>query len=235
MNIKELAKKYDLVEGDFWNHKQSGQWILTHDAVEKVATKEGIRLVNIETLNSETDLVRFLVTMVKDEVTITSVGEADRNNCFSQYLGCMAEKRGVDRCVLKLINAYEYGISSEVEAEDFKRPETDQQDQGITKAHAEKVVAAQNPPETADGIVCPKCKGGMTDNRDIDGGAKLSGKGQKMMDEKKPLDGPGLKMPLYKCSDDSCKGVIWEDNSPKDDGESKRQADLELAEEELPF
>ena len=122
MNIKELAKKYGLVEGDFWNHKQSGQWILTHDAVEKVATKEGIRLVNIETLNSETELVRFLVTMVKDEVTITSVGEADRKNCFSQYLGCMAEKRGVDRCVLKLINAYEYGISSEVEAEDFKRP-----------------------------------------------------------------------------------------------------------------
>ena len=123
MNIKELAKKYGLVEGDFWNHKQSGQWILTHDAVEKVATKEGIRLVNIETLNSETELVRFLVTMVKDEVTITSVGEADRKNCHSQYLGCMAEKRGVDRCVLKLINAYEYGISSEVEAEDFKKPE----------------------------------------------------------------------------------------------------------------
>ena len=34
-----------------------------------------------------------------------------------------AEKRGVDRCVLKLINAYEYGISSEVEADDFKKPE----------------------------------------------------------------------------------------------------------------
>ena len=122
MKINELAKKYKLVEGDFWNHKQSGQWRLTHDAVEKVATKEGIRLVNIETLNSETELVRFLVTMVKDEVTITSDGEADRKNCHSQYLGCMAEKRGVDRCVLKLINAYEYGISSEVEAEDFKRP-----------------------------------------------------------------------------------------------------------------
>ena len=38
MNIKELAKKYGLIEGDFWNHKQSGQWILTHDAVEKIAT-----------------------------------------------------------------------------------------------------------------------------------------------------------------------------------------------------
>ena len=122
MNIKELAKKYGLVEGDFWNHKQSGQWILTHDAVEKIATIEGILLVNIETLNSEKDLVRFLITMAKGDVTITSVGEADDKNCFSSYKGCMAEKRGVDRCVLKLINAYEYGISSEVEAEDFKKP-----------------------------------------------------------------------------------------------------------------
>ena len=122
MNIKELAKKYGLIEGDFWNHKQSGQWILTHDAVEKIATIEGILLVNIETLNSEKDLVRFLITMAKGDVTITSVGEADDKNCFSGYKGCMAEKRGVDRCVLKLINAYEYGISSEVEAEDFKKP-----------------------------------------------------------------------------------------------------------------
>ena len=125
MNIKELAKKYGLIEGDFWNHKQSGQWILTHDAVEKIATIEGILLVNIETLNSEKDLVRFLITMAKGDVTITSVGEADDKNCFSGYKGCMAEKRGVDRCVLKLINAYEYGISSEVEADDFKKPQED--------------------------------------------------------------------------------------------------------------
>ena len=122
MNIKELAKKYGLIEDDFWNHKQSGQWILTHDAVEKIATIEGILLVNIETLNSEKDLVRFLITMAKGDVTITSVGEADDKNCFSSYKGCMAEKRGVDRCVLKLINAYEYGISSEVEADDFAKP-----------------------------------------------------------------------------------------------------------------
>ena len=125
MNIKELAKKYGLIEGDFWNHKQSGQWILTHDAVEKIATIEGIMLVNNETLNSEKDLVRFLITMAKGDVTITSVGEADDKNCFSGYKGCMAEKRGVDRCVLKLINAYEYGISSEVEADDFKKPQED--------------------------------------------------------------------------------------------------------------
>ena len=33
----------------------------------------------------------------------------------------MAEKRGIDRCVLKLVNAYQWGVYSEVEAEDFER------------------------------------------------------------------------------------------------------------------
>ena len=122
MNIKELAKKYGLAEGDFWNHKQSGQWILTHDAVENIANVEKIELVNWEVLNSERDFCRFKITMQMRDRKVTTIGEADKSNCMSSYYGAMAEKRGVDRCVLKLINAYEYGVSSEVEAEDFKRP-----------------------------------------------------------------------------------------------------------------
>ena len=122
MTIADLQKKYELSKDDFWEHQQSRKWILTHDAVEKIAHKEKITLVNIQVLNSEEDLVRFLITMSKSDFTITSVGEADRKNCRTQYLGCLAEKRGIDRCVLKLINAYEYGISSEVEADDFAKP-----------------------------------------------------------------------------------------------------------------
>ena len=128
MNIQDIQEKYELSKEpnvDFWKHKQSGQWILTHDACEKIAYKEGITLINIETLNSEKDFVRFLITMAKGDITITSVGEADDKNCFSSYKGAMAEKRGIDRCILKLIHAYEYGISSEVEADDFKKPESD--------------------------------------------------------------------------------------------------------------
>jgi hypothetical protein len=34
----------------------------------------------------------------------------------------MAEKRAKDRVCLALINAYEYGVYSDVEAEDFKKP-----------------------------------------------------------------------------------------------------------------
>ena len=53
--------------------------------------------------------------------SVTSIGEADKSNCTSKYLGCMAEKRGRDRCILKLIKAYEWGIYSEEEAEAFKK------------------------------------------------------------------------------------------------------------------
>ena len=52
---------------------------------------------------------------------VISVGEADKSNCTSRYLACMAEKRGRDRCVLKLIKAYEWGVYSEEEAETFKK------------------------------------------------------------------------------------------------------------------
>ena len=100
MNIKDLANKYKLEKDDFWHHQQSGQWIITHNAVEKIAHIEIVELVNIQVLNSEVDLVRFLITMKLGEKEIKTIGEADRKNCFSQYLGAMAEKRGVDRAVL---------------------------------------------------------------------------------------------------------------------------------------
>ena len=40
----------------------------------------------------------------------------------------MAEKRCIDRCILKLINAYEYGIYSDSEADSFKKPKTEAND-----------------------------------------------------------------------------------------------------------
>jgi hypothetical protein len=37
------------------------------------------------------------------------------------YNWAMCEKRLKDRLTLKMINAYEYGVYSEVEADDFKK------------------------------------------------------------------------------------------------------------------
>lgn len=119
MNIKELAKKYKLTKDDFW--QCHGNWILTHDAVTKIGTIENIKLIKIESIYQSETSSRFLITMNKGDNTIISAGEASKGNCTNSYFGCMAEKRGIDRCVLKLINAYEYGVYSEVEADDFKK------------------------------------------------------------------------------------------------------------------
>ena len=120
MNIKDLGQKYNL-DGrvDVWSCHDN--WILTHDAITKIANIDGIELIKIESIYQSETSCRVLVTMGKGSKTITSVGEADTKNCKMSYIASMAEKRGIDRCVLKLINAYEYGIYSEVEAEDFKK------------------------------------------------------------------------------------------------------------------
>ena len=66
-------------------------------------------------LNSERDWVRLLVTMVMGEVRMSSIGEADgKSTCLgNRYYGCMAEKRGIGRVVLRLIGASKNGIMAE--------------------------------------------------------------------------------------------------------------------------
>tara|TARA_Y100000310_G_scaffold133432_1_gene132448 strand:- start:2259 stop:2963 length:705 start_codon:yes stop_codon:yes gene_type:complete len=234
MTIHDLQKEYELKKGDFWEHPQSKSWIITHDAVEVIANKEGIKIVDIKVLNSETDLVRFLVSMSNPNGGIViSIGEADRNNCFSQYLGCMAEKRGIDRCVLKHINAYQYGIYSEVESDDFRKPDISNIDDTVEDELAEQsgkpVAIIQNTPETSeDGdnslkyeLVCPLCSGGIKDQREFGS----DGVKHRHFES-------GKKMPTFKCynNDDvnnpTCKFATWE----LDEVKAKV-----VAEEKLPF
>lgn len=121
--LKELAGKYFLKQEDFWKCHDS--WVLSHDAVEKIAAMEKIIITNIQVLNSEETFARFLISAEKKETKVQTIGEASKINCKSSYYGCMAEKRGIDRAVLKLINAYEYGIYSEAESDDFKKQNKD--------------------------------------------------------------------------------------------------------------
>ena len=65
----------------------------------------------------------MVVTGKKGDVVMWKTGEADNKNCKNLYYFAMAEKRAKDRVCLALINAYEYGIYSDVEADDFKKPQ----------------------------------------------------------------------------------------------------------------
>jgi hypothetical protein len=127
MEIKQLAEKYNLNQDDFWKHKQSGKWIVKHDGVEKIASMEGIIFEDPYFIISERDccVLRGTASIpigdgkFKSEWTI---GEADMKlNCKMGYPYAMAEKRLKDRLTLKLINAYEYGIYSDVEADVFSK------------------------------------------------------------------------------------------------------------------
>jgi len=139
MEIRELAEKYKLTKDDFWNLKKGAVsvWIIKHDACEKIASIEKIKIEKIKVLNSEWNFCRLLIIASKGEVKVMTIGEAllntdegikqtakgttKKGNCESQYIGSMAEKRGVDRAVLKLIDAYQYGIYSDAEADSFEK------------------------------------------------------------------------------------------------------------------
>ena len=123
MDIKELAKKYHLNKSDFWELKRGtlSKWIITHDAVEKIAYIEGITFSKPELLRNNESDVAILGEATLKERTEWSTGEASPKNCKVPFPFAMAEKRLKDRLTLKLINAYQYGIYSDVEADAFKR------------------------------------------------------------------------------------------------------------------
>ena len=78
------------------------------------------------TCQQTTGAVSLIITGYKQDnpdYKIWTYGEADASNCTSTYYGAMAEKRGKDRIILMLINAYEQGIYSDVEADDFVKKE----------------------------------------------------------------------------------------------------------------
>jgi len=119
--IKSIAVAYDLSADDFWKHKQSGKWILKHDAVEKIAKQENIKFDLPIVASSDINNIALIISATYKEETVWTMGEARKENCMMAYYWAMAEKRGKDRCVLKLMGFYEKGVYSDVEADDFSQ------------------------------------------------------------------------------------------------------------------
>ena len=119
--IKKFKEDYKLDGTDFWQLKRGnkGTWIIKHNALEKVAAQENI-MWKLEVLNFSPDVVVKCIATSGDRV-IESIGESSAKNTMNSYPYAMAEKRAVDRCILKLLNAHAY-LYSEAEADDFKEP-----------------------------------------------------------------------------------------------------------------
>ena len=123
MNIKQIAQKYNLNKEDFWELKRGtkSMWIITHDACEKIAAKENIQFGAPTIFRDNNKDIAMVGDAKRGNKVIWSTGEASPTNCKMPYPFSMAEKRLKDRLTLKLINAYEYGIYSDVEADSFKK------------------------------------------------------------------------------------------------------------------
>lgn len=134
-NIKGIAKKYDLNQDvDFWTI--GSKWIITHDAISKIAEIEDIQFdePKVEIIH-DTEAFYGVAMWGKGRVVrideegndftkeVWTTADATRENVRGKggYYFNMCEKRWQDRLVLKLLNLYEQGLYSDVEADDFKK------------------------------------------------------------------------------------------------------------------
>jgi len=117
-------REVEIDEDDLWFHSQSGQQILSHTAVQKIAEEFHLKALKPDLLISpseENEGLLVLAVGVTDAEEVTwEIGEASDDNTTSvsrQYKACVAWKRGFDRAVLFALGMYD--VSSDIEAEDF--------------------------------------------------------------------------------------------------------------------
>jgi hypothetical protein len=115
-NLKKPVDKNDR-SADFYWHKQSEQWLIKHDACERIHAIEKMSNPEVNVITDDNETGTFMLIKIKHkDIEWQDVGEATPQNCVSKFYRSMAFKRGIDRCVLKLLKAYELFYSdSEIE------------------------------------------------------------------------------------------------------------------------
>lgn len=122
--IAEVLKQYGFGPEAAWDCH--GTWVVYHRVLEQVAVKAGIvfdqpHIVQADGLNK---VAAICVTGTMGDKTEWSIGEAAPGNNKNAYPFAMAEKRGKDRVILKLIGLH--GIAySEEEADAFTPPKNE--------------------------------------------------------------------------------------------------------------
>lgn len=123
--IEAIRASFGLDRSDFWElPKKKGTWLVKHSALEVVAAKSGIMFDNpiiIEANGAEGVAALSVRGEMPDGRAVWSIGEANPKNCRNAYPWAMAEKRAVDRVILKLVGIHGL-VYSEDEMADDARP-----------------------------------------------------------------------------------------------------------------
>ena len=142
----ELIDKteYGLTEADFWILKTYSEKTVTYAGL--IISHNGCLKIN-DKLAAEAKFVPSCVSWVRngagdlvlqylnDKQGLLEFGEASIKNCTNAYPFAMVLKRLQDRVILKNSKIAFSGIMSEVESEEFKRPEREEQEKAAKPAN----------------------------------------------------------------------------------------------------
>lgn len=120
--VMAFMEQYKIDSDEIWEVHGS-TWVVKHKALERVAAEKGIkwdRPAIIEHDAANKIAVMCVFGSLGDR-TEWSIGEASPANNKNAYCYAMAEKRGKDRVILKLLNGHGE-LYSEAEADEFTEP-----------------------------------------------------------------------------------------------------------------
>lgn len=131
--VLDFMKEYKVEKDEIWEVHGS-QWVVKHKALERIAAEKGItwdRPAIIE--NNAADKIAVICVFGKlGDRSEWSIGEASPSNNKNSYCYAMAEKRGKDRVILKLLNGHG-ALYSESEADEFAESEQKRQNPHVTR------------------------------------------------------------------------------------------------------
>lgn len=103
--VRDLLKKHNLTKDDVWFMKQAKKWAVKHKAMEKIQVREKMVIVDLEIVFVDLTLNACVVkcTAVNSKgIKVITFGECTPKNNHNAYPVAMAEKRALDRAILKL-------------------------------------------------------------------------------------------------------------------------------------
>lgn len=102
------------------------QWMMKHHWVERIGEKAGVRVVEVDWIVAGPEFSACQVTATLGGDVVITTGEASRHNSTSPYPVAIAEKRGKDRAILKLLGLHgDFLSDEELEARQEKDEKTE--------------------------------------------------------------------------------------------------------------
>lgn len=137
--ILDFMKRFDINKDEVWE-VHGTTWVVKHKALERVAAIEGVKWDRPAIIEHDAGnkIAVICVFGSLGERTEWSIGEASPANNKNAYCYAMAEKRGKDRVILKLLNGHGE-LYSESEADEFSARDVNGKLSRLAKKDAKEV------------------------------------------------------------------------------------------------